>query len=284
MGYPSPKTHTPLFSLLLKRKVNEQKREDKTNGALSRGVSPRLIVRREDSQMASSDEIFVVESQDGVVGVEELRVEDHLDPIFLSIEELNSAKLVQHRVVRIVGHVVSDDRGEGVSLERKDSSFEKHLVGWGKELIVREYFSSVFSAVPNPHIVVSLVGFCPSAHKSNDRKPTYPVYLAACSNSRFPTLFLISSTVSCNCLVTACPLRASIVYDWVGAGMMMKATTVVLDPASLSMWFKPSDTKQALRQTHFHGEQKKGRNERANPSMNMSTPLFLYSYRPAVNK
>ena len=41
-------------------------------------LSPRLVVGREDSEMASSNELLVVETEDGVVGVEELRVEDDL--------------------------------------------------------------------------------------------------------------------------------------------------------------------------------------------------------------
>jgi hypothetical protein len=58
---------------------------------------------------------------------------------------------------------------------------------------------------------------------------TNPWNRAAWSNRRAPILFWTSVTVSRSCFVTAWPLSASIVYEWVAAGMMMNATTVTLD-------------------------------------------------------
>ena len=61
-----------------------------------RRVSPRLIVAREDSQVATVYELLVVHTQDHVVAVQEVRVEDDLD-------------LGQNQVVVIVRHVVRRD-------------------------------------------------------------------------------------------------------------------------------------------------------------------------------
>lgn len=78
--------------------------------------------------MATTDKLFVVEAEDGVVGVEEFRVEDDLDSVRRAVEQLNPADLVQDRVVGIVGHVVGRYRRERVSLEGEDSALEQDLV------------------------------------------------------------------------------------------------------------------------------------------------------------
>lgn len=77
--------------------------------ALGGGVAPGLVVGREDTHVAATHEVVVVERQHGVRGVEELGVEDNLDTIGRVIEELHSANLVQHRVLAIADHVVRDD-------------------------------------------------------------------------------------------------------------------------------------------------------------------------------
>lgn len=78
--------------------------------------------------MASPDELLVVEAEDRVVGVEELGVEDDLDPVRRTIEELHAADLVQDRVVRVVGHVVRRDGRERVAAEREHAPLEQDLV------------------------------------------------------------------------------------------------------------------------------------------------------------
>ena len=78
--------------------------------------------------MAAPDKFFVIESQNWVVRVQELRVEDDFDAISRSVEQLNSANLVEDWIIGIVCHVVCDDGRERVPLERKDSSFDQDLV------------------------------------------------------------------------------------------------------------------------------------------------------------
>ena len=96
--------------------------------ALRRLVAPRLVVTREDSQVAAAHELLVVHAQDRVVAVQEVGVEHDLDAVRGRVEELDAADLVQDRVVRVVRHVVRRDGRKRVALEREDAPLEQHLV------------------------------------------------------------------------------------------------------------------------------------------------------------
>ncbi len=62
--------------------------------------------------MTPSDEFFVVESQDRVVRVQEIRVENYLHAVVVPIEQLHTANLVEDGVRGIVRHVMGCDRRE----------------------------------------------------------------------------------------------------------------------------------------------------------------------------
>jgi hypothetical protein len=96
--------------------------------------------------VTSSDEFFVVETENRVVRVQELGVEDDLDSIRVSVEELNSTDLVQDRVVGVVGHVVSHDGRERVATKGEDATLEEDLVFGGKKLGRIGNFGTVLSA------------------------------------------------------------------------------------------------------------------------------------------
>ena len=94
-------------------------------------LSPRLVVRREDSEMASSNELLVVETEDGVVGVEELRVEDDL------VERRENESAIESRVLEHFSCSTGlDERREGgarrfrrvASLEKEESA-HLHSIG-----------------------------------------------------------------------------------------------------------------------------------------------------------
>ena len=112
-----------------------------------RHVSPRLIVTREDSQVAAAHELLVVHAQDWVVAVEEVGVEDDLDAVMRVVEELHAPDLGQNRVVVVVRHVVRRDGRERVPLEREDAALEQHLVLF-REQIIRRGERGVFSVFP----------------------------------------------------------------------------------------------------------------------------------------
>ena len=115
--------------------------------ALCGGVAPRLVVTREDSQVAAADELLVVHAQDRVVAVEEVGVEDDLDAVMRVVEELHAPDLGQNRVVVVVRHVVRRDGRERVPLKREDTALEQHLVLF-REQIVRCGERGVFSVFP----------------------------------------------------------------------------------------------------------------------------------------
>ncbi|KAH3681838.1 hypothetical protein WICPIJ_007198, partial [Wickerhamomyces pijperi] len=79
------------------------------NSAFSRCVTPWLVVGWEHTQVATSDELVVVQWQDWIVGVQELRVEDNLHTVTWVIEQPDSSDLVQDWVVGVVLHVVGDN-------------------------------------------------------------------------------------------------------------------------------------------------------------------------------
>lgn len=61
-------------------------------------------------------------------------MENHLDPVFGPVEQLYPPELVQDRVVRIIRHVVGDDRRQRVSLQRKHPSLEQNPVLVGEQI------------------------------------------------------------------------------------------------------------------------------------------------------
>lgn len=78
--------------------------------------------------MATTNELLVIEAEDGVVGVEELGVEEDLDAVGATVEELHATDLVQDGVGGVVGHVVGGDGRERVTTKGEDTTLEKNLV------------------------------------------------------------------------------------------------------------------------------------------------------------
>lgn len=132
---------------------------------------PRLIVRREDTQVTPSYKLLVIHAQQGVVGAQELRVEDHLHAVFARVEELDLADLAQDRVLVVVRHIVSDNWREGVALQGENAALEEDIVLFGHDM------SGVWNAAPGEKGVSSDVQlrFCcddgqiPSSSFENSR-------------------------------------------------------------------------------------------------------------------
>lgn len=91
-------------------------------------ITPRLVVTREDAQMASSDKLLIVQAQDRVVRIQKVGVEHNLDTIAARVEQLDASDLAQDRVRRVVRHVVRRDRGQRIPLEGEDAPLEQDLV------------------------------------------------------------------------------------------------------------------------------------------------------------
>lgn len=113
--------------------------------ALSGGIAPRFIVTREDTHVATSHELLVVKTQDRVVAVQEIGVEDDLDAIAGAVKELDTTDLVEDWVGRIVYHVVGDNWRKGVSLESEDTAFQEDLILGVEEVVEFWVFRTRFT-------------------------------------------------------------------------------------------------------------------------------------------
>jgi hypothetical protein len=64
------------------------------DSALRRSVTPRLVVTRENTHVAASDEFLVIETENRIIGIEEIGMENDLDTIRLAVEQLHTTDLV----------------------------------------------------------------------------------------------------------------------------------------------------------------------------------------------
>lgn len=106
--------------------------------------------------MATSNEFFIVHSKDRIVLVQEFRVEDDLYSVRFAVEELDASNLIQDRVVRVVRHVMRNDRREGVSSERQYTSFDEDLVFVREERAEVRNFGTLFTAITSSALEQSL--------------------------------------------------------------------------------------------------------------------------------
>ena len=95
--------------------------------------------------MTSPHKLLIIQPQDRVIRIQEIRMEHNLHPIVMPIEQLHASNLVQNRVRTVVDHVVRHDRWERVPLEREDAAFELDLVLFGEEVLERWEFFAVFT-------------------------------------------------------------------------------------------------------------------------------------------
>lgn len=78
--------------------------------------------------MATAHEFLVIQTKDGIVGVEEVGMEDDFNTVARLVEQLHTANLVENRVICVVGHVMRHDRREGIALQGEDAPLEEDLV------------------------------------------------------------------------------------------------------------------------------------------------------------
>ena len=78
--------------------------------------------------MATTNKLLVIETKDGVVCVQEIRMEHNFYAIVVVIEELDPTDLVKNGVVVIIGHIVRGDWREGVSFQSQDTTLQKDVV------------------------------------------------------------------------------------------------------------------------------------------------------------
>jgi hypothetical protein len=98
------------------------------DGALCGGVTPRFVVRAENTHVGTTDKVVVVDRKYRVGRAQELGVEDDLYAVRRLVEELATADLVENGVFGVVVHVVCNDRRKSVTLHGEKSAAEHDLV------------------------------------------------------------------------------------------------------------------------------------------------------------
>jgi hypothetical protein len=78
--------------------------------------------------MTPPHELLVIETQDRIARIQEIRVEDDLDAVRGRVEHLHAADLPEDGVTCVVGHVMCYDGREGVALQSENAPFEEDLV------------------------------------------------------------------------------------------------------------------------------------------------------------
>lgn len=78
--------------------------------------------------MTPSHKLFIIKTQNRVIAVQEIRVEDDFNSVGTAVEQLHAADLVENGISRVLDHVVRDDGRERIALERKDAALEQDLI------------------------------------------------------------------------------------------------------------------------------------------------------------
>jgi len=109
--------------------------ENTHNRAFCRGIAPWFIVTGEDTEMTATNKLFVIETKDGVVRVQEVGMEHYLYAIIVVIEELDPADLVENRIGMVFRHIVGGDWRKRVPFQSQDTTLQKDIVFFCQELV-----------------------------------------------------------------------------------------------------------------------------------------------------
>ena len=112
-------------------RISHEHVESTHDSAFCWSIAPRFVITWEDAEMTATDKFFVIETKDGIVRVQEIRMEHNLDAIVVVVEELHSADLVENRIVVIVNHVMRGNWRKGVPFESQDTTLQEDVVFFG---------------------------------------------------------------------------------------------------------------------------------------------------------
>ena len=85
--------------------------------------------------MAAANKFFVIETKNGVVGVQEVGMEHNLYAIVVVIEKLDLTDLIENRISMIVSHIVCGDWRKSVPFQSQDTTLQKNVVFFGQKLV-----------------------------------------------------------------------------------------------------------------------------------------------------
>ena len=78
--------------------------------------------------MTSTNKLLVVKAQNRVATVQKVRMEYDFHAIVAVVEQFDSANLVEDRIIGVVSHVMSDNRGKRISFQCKDPTLQQYLI------------------------------------------------------------------------------------------------------------------------------------------------------------
>ena len=78
--------------------------------------------------MTSTNKLLVVKAQNRVATVQKVRMEYDFHAIVAVVEQFDSANLIEDRIIGVVGHVMSDNRGKRISFQSKDTTLQQYLI------------------------------------------------------------------------------------------------------------------------------------------------------------
>ena len=88
--------------------VGRHGRHTESDG-LERCVTPRLVVAREDAEVAAAHEVVVLHAEQRAGGADEVGVVDDFDRIVFVVPKSRGAQLIKYVVLHVVDEVVGDD-------------------------------------------------------------------------------------------------------------------------------------------------------------------------------
>jgi hypothetical protein len=78
--------------------------------------------------MTSTNKLLVVKAQNRVATVQKVRMEYNFHAIVATVEQFDSANLVEDWIVGVVRHVMSDDWRKRISFQCKDATLQQYLI------------------------------------------------------------------------------------------------------------------------------------------------------------
>ena len=85
--------------------------------------------------MASTNKLLVVKAQNRVATVQKVRMEYNFHAIVAVVEQFDTANLAENWIVGIVGHIMSDNWGKRIPLQRKDATLQQYLIFFREEFV-----------------------------------------------------------------------------------------------------------------------------------------------------
>lgn len=148
-----------------------QVRRDRRNphdGAFGGSVAPRLVVGRKDSQVATASELLVIDGEQRIRRVEELRVENDLHAILSVVEQLASSDGEKNLILGVVDDVVGADGRKRLSIDAEGAALQLDYVFLEDDVAARRNFPAKANLVKTVsdvflhlvHSLAELLGNC----------------------------------------------------------------------------------------------------------------------------